>query len=141
MKGKRGGKISGGERGGSRQLNIKRRGLAWGVMGEGPAGGFSSLERKSIRLMGIREVVEGTWEGKGVVWRRGAGWGARACGELGVALKGFGGGDKKSVLERERGYDIPRPSLLTPPFHSPLLPPPPPPFNSSIVVTERPITH
>jgi len=45
VEGKRGGKVSGGERGGLRQLDIRRRGLAGGVMGEGPAGGFSSLER------------------------------------------------------------------------------------------------
>jgi len=46
-------------------LDIRRRGLAWGVMGEWPAGGFSSLSRENRRLMGIREVVEGTGRGKG----------------------------------------------------------------------------
>lgn len=60
-----------------------------------------------------------------MVWRRGAGWGARGMWRVGGALKGLGGGEKECFRERERGYDITRPSLLTPPFQSPLLPPPP----------------
>jgi len=40
------GKVSGGERGGLRQLDIGRTGLAGGVMGEGPAVGLA-LEREN----------------------------------------------------------------------------------------------